>query len=45
MPYHAMGVSKSEALGTEAESYPVGLEFAVGWQRAFAELGCDVKQA
>ncbi|MBE6598091.1 MAG: glycyl-radical enzyme activating protein [Ruminococcaceae bacterium] len=45
MPYHAMGVSKSEALGQDDHRYEAGADHADRWVQAFADLGCKVSAA
>ncbi len=45
MPYHSMGISKTEALGSSASPYEEGSDFADGWIQKFAALGCEVTAA
>ncbi len=42
MPYHAMGVSKSEALGQPADPYEAGADHVDRWIEAFASHGVKV---
>jgi len=42
MPYHALGVGKSDAIGREAVSHEAGDKYADQWTDTFAALGCRV---
>lgn len=45
MPYHSLGVSKTTALGGEADPYEDGMRYVDGWINRFAEQGCTVTAA